>query len=153
MVKKRIIKHIFNFLFLVFFTFENPKAHNGPYIELKSDTEVLEIGHHLEILEDPSRKLTLKEILKPEYQLKFQVSNSPNPNLGLNKSAYWIRFAVKDSDGTKKWILSDDFVTQDHIWFYQKESEEGEYRLIKTGDHQPLSKREIQVQGFHLLHH
>ena len=122
MKKQKFIKHIFNFLFLALLTFGNLRAHSGAYIELNRNVESRNIGHHLEILEDPSKKLTIKDILKPENQLKFQVSNNESPNLGMDSSAYWVRFTIKDLDGAEKWVLSYDFSTQDELWFYQREN-------------------------------
>ena len=74
MKKQKFIKHIFNFLFLALLTFGDLRAHSGAYIELNRNVESRNIGHHLEILEDPSKKLTIKAMFG-ESDLEIKSKN------------------------------------------------------------------------------
>ena len=63
---------------------------------LNDDQDVYPLGLYLEILEDPSGKLTIEEITSPEFENRFVPSLNEVPNFGHTNSAYWVRFRIKN---------------------------------------------------------
>ena len=104
------------------------------------------IGLNLDILEDPTKKLTINDITEPKWSKEFKRSKSASPNLGTANSAFWARFKVKNNSSRKAWIFSDKFQTQDKIEFYQKKGKG--WSKIVTGDAFPFKTRSIKTTPF-----
>jgi len=131
---------IFPLLFIIFLV--NPISGN-PYIHITEDINKLNIGEYVEILEDPSGKLTLEDVQSPVYDSLFTLSKSPVPNFGFTNSAYWLRFKIKNEVETEfPWAIELGFANMHYADFYQitdgklvKESKTGVLRPIKTRDY------------------
>ena len=54
------------------------------------------LGLHLEILEDPTGRLTIEQASSAEYAASFKPSQVDMPNFGLTNSAYWVRFRLRN---------------------------------------------------------
>jgi len=54
------------------------------------------LGLQLEYHEDPSGKLTLKNVRELELSGQFVQSNSSRPNFGVTDSAYWLHFKLSN---------------------------------------------------------
>ena len=54
---------------------------------------------YFEVLEDPSRTLTLQEVQSPAYAQQFQGGHPPAQSLsyGATRSAYWLRLSVRNN--------------------------------------------------------
>lgn len=74
--------------------------------EVKWDGTVqqTDITRHLEILEDPTGKLGIDDIKKPENQSRFKVYGKNPLNLGYTESHFWLKFHL-DNNGVGKPIL------------------------------------------------
>ena len=54
------------------------------------------LGLYSDIFEDPSRELSLDDVLTPKISKQFIPGTSENPNFGLTKSAYWLRLKIRN---------------------------------------------------------
>ncbi len=55
------------------------------------------LGPYLYYLEDPEKKLTIRDVSSPQMSDQFFKHAGKLLNLGLNSNAYWIRFTVAPS--------------------------------------------------------
>jgi signal transduction histidine kinase len=77
----------------------------GPVVLTDREDEY-PLGLHLEILPDPTRELTIEEVISPEYDGKFIQNQTKELNPGLVDAAYWIRFRVNNQAvRTGEWWL------------------------------------------------
>ncbi len=138
----------FTFLFLSTALLGTEKSQ---VIHLTNNLESIRISSKISYFEDPTKKLKIENILTKDIQEKFIPLKTNFPNLGIKDRYYWLKLKVKDLSEDKRWVLSYDFVTQDHIWFYQKDKKTGKYGEEKTGDYEALSKRQFEVDGFNFF--
>jgi len=68
----------------------------GPAVMLGDDFARQAVGRHIDYLEDPDRNLGLAEILSPAFQERFTPSRHFQLDLGLSRSAWWLRLAVQN---------------------------------------------------------
>src|SRR5262245_18511010 len=61
----------------------------GPVI-LTDAQDHYQLGFHLQLLEDPTRKLTIEEACSPQFVAKFTPSQVEVPNFGFTRTAYWV---------------------------------------------------------------
>jgi len=119
---------------------------SAPPVVLEDGKDFYLIGLNLDILEDPTKKLTINDITGPKWSKQFKRSQSSSPNLGTADSAFWARFKVKNNSSLKTWIFTNNFETQDKIEFFKK-TENGWSQII-TGDSLPFSTRPIKSTPF-----
>ena len=86
----------------------------------------LELGPHLEILEDKNREWTIDDVSSAGFAHRFQPTNSKVINLGITAAAIWMRFSIdagkpgKEADPAhRKWYLDfdRDFLEQCDLFF------------------------------------
>ena len=112
-------------------------------IVLEDGKDFYEIGLNLDILEDPTGKLTIQDVNSSKWESKFKRSQKKAPNFGFSKSAFWARFRVSSNLTDKKmWFLIYDYYIQDHIEFFKKDN--NKWISIKTGDRYKFSSKEIR---------
>ena len=118
-----------------------------PPVILEDNKGFYEIGLNLDILEDPSGKLTIEDVNSPEWAGKFKRSKDKVPNYGFSKSAFWARINIKNlAKNQKTWIISQNYVLQDRITLYKKI--DGHWNPLTTGDATPFKTREIKDKSF-----
>jgi serine phosphatase RsbU (regulator of sigma subunit) len=119
-----------------------------PILLLTPDIGRYFLGPYLAYLEDPQKKLTIEDVSSPQMSAHFVRHTGKMLNLGLNSSAYWIRFTVdayKDQTSRNKWLLYFDWPNKiDYATLYiPKFSDAGWFtkevgRILPTGpDPQP----------------
>ena len=113
---------------------------------LEAGKESYELGSYLDLLEDPTTKLTLDDVKGPLWKDKFKRNKVRVPNFGYLDSAYWIRFDVKVPD--KSWVLKVAPNYHDNLFFYFLK--DGKYQVIKMGDRNPGQKKYIHNED-HIL--
>ena len=68
----------------------------------------------VEIYEDATGELTIKDIIKPEIRAKFQKTDKTNK--GFTNSAFWIRLDLRNTNPTiDKWLLEIEHPVLDHV--------------------------------------
>jgi serine phosphatase RsbU (regulator of sigma subunit) len=83
-----------------------------PILQLTPDIDRYFLGPHLAYLEDPQKKLTIEDVSSPQMSARFVKHAGKILNLGLNSSAYWIRFSVdafEDQTSQRTWLLYFDW--------------------------------------------
>ncbi|NEQ78270.1 MAG: response regulator, partial [Okeania sp. SIO2C9] len=121
---------------------------NNPVILTDENTEY-HLGLNLEIFEDRTRKLTIDDITSPEIEKKFIPNTQSIPNLGLKKSAIWVRFRVKNnSSSIEKWKLILADVRMGKIELYIPQDRKKEFIIKKTGRYLPFNTREYNYRYF-----
>jgi hypothetical protein len=93
-----------------------------PVLKLSPDSDHYFIGSYLSYMEDPQRRLTIEDAASPPYSMRYAGHTGKMLNLGLNSSAYWIRFTI-DASAVKvppeKWLLYFDWPNRiDHATLY-----------------------------------
>ena len=124
-------------------------AEASPVI-LKDGKEFYEIGLNLDILEDPTGKLTIDDVNSLEWAGKFKKSEKKVPNFGISKSAFWARVKIQNkTNGKRIWFISHNYVLQDHVTLFKKL--EGRWKPIVTGDKTAFKTREIEDKSFSFI--
>jgi two-component system, NtrC family, sensor kinase len=88
------------------------------------------IGRHLQLLEDSSGKLHVKEVLASK---QFTSSTSEVPNLKVSDNAYWLKFKVKNESVNPQLIVQLGLATIDLVHYYAIH-EDGRIDSTVTGD-------------------
>ncbi len=102
------------------------------------------LGKHLELLEDPSKTLTITDIVSPQTQARFTPSTADTPSFGFTTSAVWARFTVKNSlPHSVEYFLEVKYPLLDHIDLYTP-TDTGAFTVLKAGDSLPFKQRTIQ---------
>ncbi|WP_413164505.1 7TM-DISM domain-containing protein [Capilliphycus salinus ALCB114379] len=134
-------------------------GHNKTYaIQHQSEVRAVILNNHtvkypialnLEILEDKSRKLTLKDVTSPEYSTQFIPNAQKPPNFGFSKSNFWVRFSVKNEAYPEiKWLLVLDDARMGYIDFYIPDPNSSSFIVKKTGKAFPFKTRDVPHHSF-----
>ena len=88
-------------LLLVMFTslgaaFAGPVLKTQPVV-IQEDQPRQMLGHELEILPDPGRVWTIRDVVSPQLAARFVPVSSTSPVFGFTQDAYWVRFRLKSS--------------------------------------------------------
>ena len=117
-------------------------------LQLTPDIDRYFLGPYVAYLDDPQKTLTIEDVSSGQMSVHFIQHAGKMLNLGLNSSAYWIRFTVdafEDQTSQKKWLLYFDWPNRiDYATLYiPKFHETGWFtkevgRILPTGlDPQP----------------
>ena len=80
---------------------------DAPPVYLFDGKEIYHIGFNMDILEDPTGKLTIDEVNRLEG--KFKKSRDKVPNFGFSTSAFWIQVMVNNKSLKKDWLFSYNY--------------------------------------------
>lgn len=99
------------------------------------------LGSVVELLPDPSGRLTLVDIMAPIGSLQFQPAAAEIPNLGFTNAAYWLRFQVQTAEpGSSHWFLVLAQADLQDVQLYLPTSA-GQYQMVQTGSLYPFDTR------------
>ncbi|MEO6851052.1 MAG: 7TM diverse intracellular signaling domain-containing protein, partial [Mucilaginibacter sp.] len=110
-------------------------------IVFKGDNLV--IGQNVSILEDTSKQLDLKAVLKSSG---FVQSATQVPNLQLSTSVFWLRFTIKNESPEKQLLLDIQYPALDICGFYYPVN--NVYQGETLSDNYPFGKRTYKHQDF-----
>jgi hypothetical protein len=134
------MKRLF-FLFLGLLAFLTVKATAQSPVVFSGQNIV--IGKSVSILEDSKGSLDLQTVSKSG---NFVPSASETPNLQLSKSAYWLRFSIRNKSSSDRLMLALEYPTLTGCDFYYPEN--GQYKVEKLSDTANFRKRKYQHQDF-----
>ena len=83
-----------------------------PFLKLRPGIDHYFLGPYVAYLEDPQKKLRIDDVSSSQNSVRFVKPAGKILNLGLNSSAYWIRFTIdafEDQISQKKWLLYFDW--------------------------------------------
>jgi two-component system, sensor histidine kinase LadS len=87
---------------------------------------------YLHILEDKENKWTIDDVAKKEFENRFVANKSTYPYNENIKSAYWIRFKVKNSSAGERKFILESFAPHTNQWdlyFFDENS----YKCKRSG--------------------
>ena len=145
--KRGMIKEL---IFTILLLLSTSVQADAPPVVLEDGKEFYEIGLNLDILEDPSGKLTIDDVNSPEWAVKFKRSTKEVPNFGFSKSTFWARVKIQNKTKNQNmWFISQNYVLQDHVTLFKKVG--GRWKSIVTGDKTPFKTREIEDKSFNFI--
>jgi hypothetical protein len=107
------------------------------------------IGSMLYVLEDPDDKLTIDDVITPEFQKKFHLSNKKNINFGYTDSKYWFKFDLIDKIPQKKnWLIEITYPPLDNVEIYSFNRADSIWNVYRIGDNVPYSQRLVKHRNF-----
>jgi two-component system, sensor histidine kinase LadS len=111
-------------------------------VPLTADLQQVTLAGALEVLEDPSQKLTFDDVAGAQSSSAFhRVAATTDLNLGYSSSAYWLRFSILPAlDAPKQWLLEIAYPSLDSVEVFAPDGSGG-YIRRQAGDHQPFSAR------------
>jgi len=112
------------------------------------DTPALDktpLGHNVEFLEDPDGMLSLDDVRSGQHE--WRSSKDEVFNRGYNRSAWWLRFDVRNPHLQDHWLLEIAYAVLDHIDIHLIPVH-GEPTHYLMGDKQPFAQRPIQHRHF-----
>lgn len=129
------------FLFFSLLCTAVPCAAVSPPLVLHNSTESSRLSGHIDILEDKTGTLTIKEVSSPDMAMLFRPDTRAVPNFGMTTSVYWARFAiVSEVSAEKRWLLELNFPLMDYVDFYAP-AEAGSFDRMQAGVMRPMSIR------------
>jgi PAS domain-containing protein len=102
------------------------------------------LGLYLDILEDPTKALTIGEVSSAAYASKFIPSQVEVPNYGYTESAYWVRLRFDNqTKQTMEWLLEDGYANTQYADLYLPSTNGNGFEVRQTGSLRPVSTRDI----------
>ncbi len=114
------------FLFSLLFVISSSiKSNNVIYLD---DNITIPIGNSLEVLEDKTGVLELKDVL----DLEFTSLNTKVPNLGISESSFWLKYTVTNKTSNPNLKIELSLPTLDKVNFYY--FSDNKWNVIKSGE-------------------
>lgn len=134
------MKRIFFLLLLLQIAFIAKLAAQSPVMYNGENTV---IGKYVSILKDSTNNFDLQTVSK---STAFVPSTIETPNLQLSKSAFWLKFSIRNTSASHHLVLELDYPTLSGCDFYYPEN--GHYQVQKLSDTLPFRQRTYQHQNF-----
>jgi PAS domain S-box-containing protein len=117
----------------------------GPAPLVLSDARAkYQLGQHMEILEDPTGKLTIQDVSSPAYSDRFVPGQSESPTFGYSASTYWVRFRLRsESKSSDHWLLEVGFPNIHYVDLYIPAPGEERFIAKQSGVLRPFNTRDI----------
>lgn len=135
---------IIRILLVFVFTFMLIGHSSARVIKVGESRTISVIGNQVEILEDPSGKLSVDQVLNSP---NFKLSTSDVPNFGITKSTYWLRFELLNETINNFVFLTLQYPLIDNVELYTIDTN-GSVSVTVTGEKQSISERKIPNQNF-----
>lgn len=129
------------------------RAFAGSILPIPENYRHQSVIEYVEQLEDPSRKLTLQDILSASEQQKFTSPTLPFLQLGFTKSAWWVRLSLHNpTSQAKDLVLTLSEPSLRHIQFYSQKFDESldrpSWHVQEAGIESPKVHADIAAQGY-----
>lgn len=149
MIRKETKK--FGILWLVLLALLTSSTAAQTTLVLSDRQDIYRLGPYLQILEDSTSRLTIADVTLPEYNSRFRICGKEVPNFGHSRSAFWVRFKVKNKFRVNSgipWILELGFANMFYIDLYQFSGDHVLMKTTKTGSLRPKESKEIDYYHF-----
>ena len=90
-------------------------SHGTAPVELGARMAGIDIGAHVEILEDPSKTLSVEDVRTSAVAASFQPAPERGVNLGFRDGAIWVRIRLVPGEGRGPWFLDVGYPLLDHV--------------------------------------
>ncbi len=115
--------------------------------QLSPEMSGLPMVGNASVIEDPSRELTLEDILEKDWA-EFQQQEKNKTVKGMTSSAWWVMLDVDNqTSSTIDWVLESIYTHTDYLDLYHINGN-GEVSTILTGDKRPFDQRAISSESF-----
>lgn len=108
----------------------------------------VDLGSHVEVLEDPEGGLRLEDVRRPQHAGRFVAAASGPLNFGYTRSAWWLRFSLPGgAPAGEELLLEIAFPSIDRVEFHLPEprlDEAPRYWTRVAGDDYPWAAREVK---------
>jgi signal transduction histidine kinase/CheY-like chemotaxis protein len=129
-------------------TTQSPSGSFSNRVVLTDDKGDYSLGLNLAILEDPSKNLTIEQLInadnETEHNIHFSPSQSKTPGFGFSPSAYWVRVELdRQRMEESSWLLEFGYAPMQWIDVYTI-TEDGQINHQKGGTGLRVSERTYQ---------
>ena len=124
-----------------------PVLAHAQTIKWQGQDGAMEIGNKVQVLEDPTGKLSFAEVSSPAWQNKFTPSKSINLTLGYTESVFWVKFTF-ENDMPENLVLEIAQAGLPDCDFYERINDSSTivYKAgSKTSIHDKVIKSSFQV--------
>jgi diguanylate cyclase (GGDEF)-like protein len=114
-------------------------------IMLGAGQQKIPLAGEMQVLEDPSGRMTREEVASPGAASGFHAVRGTNDlNLGYSSSAWWLRFAVQPApNAAKQWLLEIAYPSLDKVEVFAPDAS-GTYVRSEAGDHERFGARPFE---------
>ncbi|HEX2524042.1 MAG TPA: 7TM-DISM domain-containing protein, partial [Terriglobia bacterium] len=123
-----------------------PQGSSG-VLQIGKGKETYALGRHLEILEDPTGRMSIEDVAAPARSRDFLPSRAEVPNYGFTDSAVWVRFRVLNTlPFPTEWQLQLRFPRVQEVALFQASPDESgvmSFVVKRAGSRLPMSHWEI----------
>jgi serine phosphatase RsbU (regulator of sigma subunit) len=142
MINKIILSTVL--LFLQFICLGQPI---DTVIIIKNESELLNIGKQVYLLEDTEAKMTIDDIIMADKQGLFKKSYQQTPNFNTTESRIWVKFILHNQTNKEVYVELE----QANAWyidFYKPDSTGKPILATQTGMRRPMQNREVANNFF-----
>ncbi len=129
------------------FASASPQA-QAPTVILTDTADSYSIDSNLELLEDPSGRLTLHDVMNPPFADRFRPNGNDIPHFGLSGDTDWVRFRVRNTSARANWLLQLAESRIPYLAVYRPAPDGSGYSAVATGDYLPFASREVRDRFF-----
>jgi two-component system, sensor histidine kinase LadS len=117
-------------------------------VELPSQpTSPISLGKYVYYYLDPTESLTLEDILQPQYQNQFLLSDQEKPGFGKGNFSVWIRLHIeREEEVSQPWKLEVSYPNYDTLQMFYPHGEK--WQVVTVGDLQPFTQRPFHHRTF-----
>ncbi len=120
-------------------------AHDSAAV-LAADEPSIDLTPHLEVLEDPSRQLTVEDVRRPPGDGRFVHVDHGGTLAGISGSAFWVRFRLRTApELAEPLLLVLGYPLLDRVDLYQP-LPGGGFRRQTAGDAVPFGTRPLGLR-------
>ena len=128
------------------FFLSSTRAIAAPTLIVNEELTSVQLGYHLDILQDPEGTLSISDIEKPDLDRKFNENTIAVPNYGFTSTVFWARLSVANNLKYSKEI----FIELDIPWINYVDlyiEEEDGFKQLTSGEHYPFENRPINYRN------
>ena len=99
------------------------------------------LGTHISLFEDTSGKLSINDIVLPQYNDQYRTFNEESPSLSFSGSTFWIRVKVVNTSAETNWLLVQHFAFTHFLNLYTYNKTDKSYTVQKSGSNTVIENR------------
>ncbi|MBP7738689.1 MAG: SpoIIE family protein phosphatase [Spirochaetes bacterium] len=110
----------------------------------------ISMGRHIEYYEDRTKNFTIGDLTAPGNRIQWTASDRTAQGFGYSRSAYWIRFTVRNGAGHDiTWLLQQRYPLIHHLSLYMPAGPARQgYRETRTGTLAAFAVRPLRHRTF-----
>ncbi len=119
-----------------------------PVLVLPAADTALRVWPYAELLEDPTQRLSLQEVMAQQQPSAFSSTVGRSTQLGFSPADYWLRFRVRNDDvgSDRSWVLHIVYFFANQLTLYLVDETTGLVQERHTGEGTPMSAWDMPYQ-------